>query len=1124
MGEVYRAIDTRLDRPVAIKLMAVQDGDRAAMVQRFMREARAASSLNHPHIVVVHDAGKTSDDEYYIVQELVQGATLRTLLAPRLSVDRIVTLSAQLGRALSAAHAAGIVHRDLKPENLMVRPDGYLKVLDFGLARVCLPDDSTAVAASPNQTTVGTLLGTPAYMSPEQAQGAPVGPPSDVFSFGVVLYEMLTGARPFTGEGAINVLAAILTQHPVPPSRLNPDVPSLLDSLVLAMLAKPAGERPDAPDVVRALDSSALPASVQAKPHTHPPAVTVGRQRERESLQRTFDEVAGGRGHMVAVTGEPGIGKTTLVEDVLQALGRGPHRPSIARGRCSERLAGADAFLPLFEALDSLLHSQSIGGFNETMRRLAPTWYLRVAPLAADTLASDQLLDEARSASPERMKRELAVFLQEISRVRPVVLLFEDMHWADLSTTDVLNFLADRFDQMRVLIVVTYRPSDMAAGKHQFLQVQRNLEARQACDELPLDFLEPRDVDRYLALRFPGHRLPAAFTALVHQKTEGSPLFMSDLVGYLRDSGVIAERDGVWTLARAVPDVAKDLPPTSRSTIGRKIAQLSDEDRRLMQIASVQGYEFDAAVLSDVLDLDAADVEDRLAEVEQATGLIRQIGTRDYPDRTLTVRYRFVHVLYQNVLFAALQPTRRSATSLKVGRALEAHVGDQAASIASELALLFETGRDFMKAAQYFLAATTKSVPLFAYREAVLLASRGLDMVKLLPEGPARLQLELGLLMNLGLCQRTLQGWAAPQVEGIYSRAREICQQLGEASESFPALWGLTLFHAIRGDVAVFSQLAESLLEQATATGRNDFLIGAHQMMASSREFRGDTEESNRHFQEAIRRHDLKDLPALNAMFGLDPGMIARSLGPRPLWFLGFPDRALALATDTVRYSRQERQVNVLIFALVITQHVHLLRREPAQAVAIGDEVLGLCTEYGLAQELEWGRCYRGSGLVAMGDVYAGVAQMRESLAAMERISSGLLRPMFMQMLAEGLLASGQFAEGLALVDEALAWGERSLERFYHAELYRTRGKLFAAAEEFAGAEHSLRQAIDHAVRQGALGLELRSTLSYWRLLAAQGRAHEARKLVQDAYGRFTEGFGTADLKRARRAIESSAA
>ena len=389
-------------------------------------------------------------------------------------------------------------------------------------------------------------------------------------------------------------------------------------------------------------------------------------------------------------------------------------------------------------------------------------------------------------------------------------------------------------------------------------------------------------------------------------------------------------------------------------------------------------------------------------------------------------------------------------------------------------------------------------------------------MVKALPEGPERLQLELGLLMYLGLCQRTLLGWAAPQVEGIYLRAREICHLLGDAPELFPALWGLTLFHAIRGDVARFSHLAEELLEQATATGRNDFLIAAHQMMASSREFRGDTQESNSHFQEAIRRHSLSDVRAMNATFGLDPGMIARSLGPRPLWFLGYPDRALTLATDTVGFARQARQVNVLVFSLVITQHIHLLRREHARAVEIGDEVIAVCGEYGLAQELGWGRCYRGSGLVGMGQVEAGVAEMRAALAGLEQISSGLLRPMFMGMLADGLLTSRAIDEGLAMVDDALAWGERTLERFYYAELYRTKGELYLAAGDTGRAELCLRDALEFAARQAALGFELRSALSLHRLLEQRGKSDEGRALVRDIAGRFSEGLDTADLVEAR--------
>ncbi|MCA1583411.1 MAG: protein kinase [Acidobacteria bacterium] len=1119
MGEVYRASDARLDRPVAIKVLAPQDVENRSLVERFLREARAASSLNHPNIVTIYEAGQSETGSYYIVQELVEGETLRRLLAPRLPVERALALAVQLARALGAAHAAGIVHRDIKPENIMVRPDGYLKVLDFGLARMTKSGESSADTTLTSGTEAGTVLGTVGYMSPEQAEGRASGPPGDVFSVGIVLYEMLAGVRPFVGENTLAVLHAILSEHPVPPSRLEPDVPPAIDSLLLSMLDKAPERRPSIVDVLAELESSP---TRSASPTTPPPLdrLTVGRRRERDAVVAMFDRVAAGQGAMVAVTGEPGMGKSTLVEQTLAELGRGPHRPSIARGRCSERLAGTEAFVPIFDALDQLLHTHTLGGFNETMRRLAPTWYVQVAPLAAESTSTAQMREETSSASLERMKRELATFFQEVSRIRPLVLFFEDIHWADLSSTDVFNFLADRFDQIRVLVIVTYRPSDMAAGKHAFLRVQQSLVARNLSREVPLDFLNLADIQRYLALVFPGHALPDTFAELIHQKTEGNPLFMADLVRYLRDQGVIAEREGHWILARAVPDIARDLPDTVRSTISRKIDQLDELDQKLMTVASVQGHEFDARVLSDVLGMDAADAEDRLAAIATSRGLIRLVDTREYPDRELAIRYRFVHVLYQNVLFASLQPTRRASLSVKVSRSLLAHYGEEAHTIAAELAVLFETGRDFAQAARFFQVAAARAVPLFAYREAVLLARRGLEALKAVPPGPARTQQELGLQVYLGLSLRSIEGWAAPEVEQIYVRARELCQELGDAPTLFPVLWGLTLFHAIRGDLRIFIELADHLLLQAEETGRHEFLIAAHQMNGSVNEFLGNTTESNRHFESAIERHDPSHHKQLLDMFGLDPGMIARSLSPRPMWFLGRADQALARAEESVRLSREQRQTISLVFALCLTEHIHLLRREPDKVVAVGDEEIALCREYGLAQELEWGRCFQAAAFVQQGRVADALEQLRDSLRQQQAISSGLLRPMFLCFLVEALLAADQVAEGLSTVDEGLAWGDRTLEQFYRAELLRLRGELLRRRGDLDAAESSMRAALNWANDQRALGFELRAAMSLCRLVATQGRGDEGRAALEEVYTRFTEGFDTGDLVEARRMLE----
>ena len=398
MGEVYRAWDDRLNRAVAIKLLSQAGAADTQSVDRFVREARAASALNHPNIVTIHDAGQAESAGHFIVQELVQGATLRKLLEQAITPTAAIDLARQVAKALAAAHTAGIVHRDVKPENIMVRPDGYVKVLDFGLARLVQSDAPDGQTFTNLDTAPGTLMGTTAYMSPEQAQAQPTGPASDIFSFGVVLYQMIAGRRPFVGPSSFAVLAAIISEHPVPPARLNPSTLPALDALVLRMLAKEPGRRPTAPDVETELAALSGQSALDLRaPEVAARRTTVGREKERAELRQVFGRVSAGQSLVLAVTGEAGIGKTCLVEDFLTELDVSRHRPVIARGRCSERLAGSEAYLPLLEVLDSLLHRTQGESFGELMKTCAPTWFLQVATLSPDGSTIERIQADVRT-------------------------------------------------------------------------------------------------------------------------------------------------------------------------------------------------------------------------------------------------------------------------------------------------------------------------------------------------------------------------------------------------------------------------------------------------------------------------------------------------------------------------------------------------------------------------------------------------------------------------------------------------------------------------------------------------------------------------------------------------------
>ncbi len=1117
MGHVFRALDTRLNRPVAVKMMRGTEASDRPSLHRFLREARAASALNHPNIVVIHEVGETAEGDHFIVQEFIDGQTLRSRLAAPLSVEMILEIGLQIARALAAAHAVGIVHRDVKPENIMLRADGFVKVLDFGLARhvdVNAPDEVTHTQLD---TDPGTVLGTPSYMSPEQARGAVSGSAADVFSLGVVLYEMACGRRPFTAPTRAGIIASVLTEEPVPLARVNPAVPRALGDLVQQMLEKDPNRRPSARDVERQLAvAQVAETTAPAAPVISTDRRTVGREAERDELRRIYARVKGGRSMILAVTGEPGIGKTSLVEDFLSDLASSGERPTIARGRCSESLAGAEAYLPILEVLDGLLHRSEGPSLNTVFRTLAPNWYMQVATHSSEASSVGQVRAASPAASQERLKRELGTLLEEATRVRPIVAFIDDLHWADVSTIDILNYLAGRFRDMRVLVVTSYRPSDMALAKHPFLGIRSNLQSHGVFQEIELQFLDLHDVERYLALQFPAHSFPPDFASIIHSKTDGSPLFMADLVRYFRDTGRIVEENGTWVLERSLSDAPRDLPESVRGMITRKIEQVDEGDRRLLAAASVQGPEFDSATLAEAVEMDPAEVEERLDVLERVHVFVTRGDEYAFPDGMPTLKYRFVHVLYQNVLYASLQPTRRAALSGRVARALVAHYGTETATIAGRLAVLFETARDLAAGAQYFFLAAKNAVALFGFREALASSERGLDLLRGLPDSPDRKQRELKLQMIRGRALRSVKGWSAPDLEVVFARARQLCQELDDPPELFPVLWSLTQFHMIRGELARCREEADALMVQAEKSGNQAFLMAAHHVSGVCREFLGDVVEASRLLERGRDLHVPSEYLTYTAMYGRDPGMAARAMSSRVLWALGYPDRALARSQETLAMARSQRVPVTLAFSLMVTEGLHLYRGEAAEAVTLGDETLELCREYELVQEAEWARTFRGSALTTLGRTREGVGQLQASLAAQQALRSGLVRSAFLALLADALRGEGRVEEALAAIDEGFAHAELTLERGFLGELHRMRGELLHLAGNQAAAEDSLRRAIDFTQQQQTKSFELRAAVALARLLLAANRPSDARAVLAPVYNWFTEGHGTRDLVAAR--------
>lgn len=575
----------------------------------------------------------------------------------------------------------------------------------------------------------------------------------------------------------------------------------------------------------------------------------VGRKSQLEELNKYFDGAAKGSTSFICLGGDAGLGKTTLLDTFVCGL-REQARPfAVARGRSSERLAGSEAYLPLLEALESLVEGSGGEAVAALMRLVAPTWYVQVAPLWATAEGSFQsVLEEARTASPERLKRELALFLREISAARPLVMVLDDVHWADPSTVEILAYLARKLDGSNLLVLLAYRATELVLHDHPFRSVKNELQERGLVQDLAMEFLTRENVGVYLDEMFGDHDLPATLTEFLFARTSGNPLFLADVVRHLVDRGFLVEQDGRQQLNAPLENLDRELPQSVRSMVERKLERLDAKDRELLGVASIQGQEFETAVVASVLEADPASVEASLERLGRLHRLVGSSGARKLPGGVLSVRYRFIHVLYQNALHDALAPSRRVELSRLVADALLTCHGDRWSTIAAQVALLLEAGHDTSGAADAFMVAARSAALIHANDEAMSLARRSITNAEELPAEDRHPRVLAAAAHLAALCQ--LSGRyddAIVASEVAIAAARE----LGDVEAEVDAICGIATAHFFVKRLDQSYKYAKQALEVARAAGSEFGIATAEAILAREKMAIGEIDAADAHFARA---------------------------------------------------------------------------------------------------------------------------------------------------------------------------------------------------------------------------------------------------------------------------------
>lgn len=853
---------------------------------------------------------------------------------------------------------------------------------------------------------------------------------------------------------------------------------------------------------------SAAPSPLAGVSPTAPsrPASFVGRAEALARLHSAWQGACGGHRAVVWVAGEPGIGKTTLIEHFIAGLGD----VACARGQCVEHYGQGEPYLPVLDALAGLARSDS--AIPPLLRAVAPTWLLQL-PWLSTVEERDVLRREFVGVGPERMLREMGEVFDRYTEHRPLLLVTEDLHWSDRSTIQLIDYIARRRGGGRLMWLASFRLAEVVALDHPLNPLRHELRLHGLCEEIVLDPFSEGEVADYVAERSPSLASDEAFVRALHERTDGLPLFVAAIM-----SEVIAHPEQSRDDAAAPTQLAEvAVPENLAAIIDHYIAKLGDEQRALLSVAAVCGVEFRAGTVSDALERDAAWVGQTCDELARARLWLSAPRAEEEREGS-ELPYSFRHALFRQVLYQRTARSTRAQLHRRVAAALERERVAGVPVAAAELAMHFERGREPITASRYYAEAAEAALQHLSPAECMTLAERGLTLLGQVSEGTERKALELALATLQGVSAAHLLGLSSNEAKAAFARAHALLGAIPQHPMRALLLQGFGFVLCLRAEYAEALALAERADALFSATNDSGGLLAACIVQGEVQMLRGRPRIAREWIERGLAARGSSDAPPEQS-FAADPRVTLLGLLAIQLLHLGLVETARARLREAHARACQIAQPMARMVAIWFDAMFEVRLGNTERVAALADEMRALVEEFALAQGRVACRWFRGWADARMGEPREGYRRIREAYEENTRLGMLAGGTENLGYAAEALMLAGDWDAAQAQLEEAFRVANAHGERVYLPQLFLIEAAIARGRGQPTVAHASVRRAVAEASAQEAPWLEL---LALVELCERDGATAEDRRALAALVDRLPEAIGTTAFTSARALLDKA--